>query len=175
MSGHNKWSKIKHKKAATDAQKSKMFSKVVKLIQVEAKLAHGNVDSPGLKAAIEKAKKVNMPSDNIDRAIKKASESSANMENMMYEGYGPGGVGVIITALTDNRNRAAGEIKHALSKNGALLGAPNSVSWNFTKTDGEWIPNTTMDLEDDDLEKLGALVEALEELDDVQDVYTNAS
>ncbi len=176
MSGHNKWSKIKHKKAATDAAKSKVFGKLVRLIQVEAKLAGGNVESPGLKAAIEKAHKENMPKDNIERAIKKASESG-DLSPVMFEAYGPAGVGIIITALTDNNNRTSAEIKHLLGKQGASFGAQGSVSWNFTKNSetGDWEPGTTMELEDGDLEKLGRLVDAIEEYDDVQDVYTNAS
>ena len=114
MSGHNKWSQIKHKKGITDAKKSKMFSKLVRFISVEAKLSGGK-DSPGLRTAIEKAKKVNMPSENIERAIKKASDSSAQMDSITYETYGPGGVGIIIETLTDSRNRTAQDIKHILN------------------------------------------------------------
>ena len=174
MSGHNKWSKIKHKKAATDAIKSKIFGKLVRLIQVEAKQCDGDVNSPNLKAAIDKAKKENMPSDNIDRAIKKASESSA-VEPVLFEAYGPAGVGLVITGLTDNNNRTSAEIKHMLSKLGLSLAGPGSVSWNFTKnsTTGEWKPNSVMTLDDGDLEKLANVVTQLESHDDVQDVYTN--
>ena len=132
MSGHNKWSKIKHKKAASDAKKSQEFSKLVKLIQMEAKKSGGDQNSPGLRFAIEKAKKANMPGDNIDRAIKKASEAK-EVFPVLFEAYGPGGVGIIITALTDNNNRTNQEIKHILSKNGSSLGGANSVSWNFKK------------------------------------------
>ncbi len=174
MSGHNKWSKIKHKKAATDGQKSKIFSKLVRFITVEAKKANGDVNSPGLRLAIEKARKENMPNDNIDRAIKKATEPGAAMESGMYEAYGPGGVGIIIETLTDNKNRAAQEIKTILSKNGGVLGAMGSVVWAFAKQDGEWIPTTTVELSDEDLEKLSQLVETLEDNDEVQNVYTNA-
>jgi YebC/PmpR family DNA-binding regulatory protein len=176
MAGHNKWSKIKHKKAATDAKKSAVFGKLVRLIQVEAKKAGGNLDSPGLKMAIEKANKANMPKDNIERAIKKASEMG-DVSPVMFEAYGPAGIGLIITALTDNNNRTSAEIKHLLGKQGASFGTQGSVSWNFTKNPetGDWEPNTTMDLEDEDLEKLGRIVDAIEEHDDVQDVYTNAS
>lgn len=175
MSGHSKWSKIKRKKEATDAKKSKIFSKIVKYIQVEAKKSGGDTNSPGLRLAIEKAKSVNMPADNIERAIKKASEGGAEMLPVMFETYGPGGVGIIITALTDNNNRTSQEIRHILSLHGTALGGVGSVSWNFTKSpDGEWIPNMTTDLLDEDLEKLGELVDAIEDQDDVQDVYTNA-
>jgi len=177
MAGHNKWSKIKHKKAATDAAKSKVFSKMNRLITVEAKKAGGNMDSPGLKAAIEKAKKANMPNDNIERAIKKASsDTGADMNPVTYEAYGPGGVGIIIEGLTDNNNRTAAEIRHILSKQGTELAAVGAASWAFTKqSDGSWEPNNTIDLSDEDLEKLEKIVGALEDNEDVQDVYTNAS
>lgn len=174
MSGHNKWSKIKHKKAVTDAKKSKIFSKIVRLITVEAKKAGGDKESPGLRLAVEKAKKANMPSDNIERAVKKASESTEQMENVTYEAYGPGGVGIVIVGLTSNRNKAAAEIRHILSKNNASLGAQGSVTWGFTQEGSEWKPNTTIDLSDEDLEKLSKLVDELEENDEVQEVYTNA-
>lgn|SRR3989344_8938546 len=175
MSGHNKWSKIKHKKAASDAKKSQIFSKIVRLITVEARLTKGDINSPGLKAVIEKAKSVNMPSENIDRAIKKAGECPENLESVTYEAYGPDGIGLIIEALTDNRNRTSSEIKFILSKNNASLGALGSVSWGFTKKGSTWTPNITIDLSDENLDKLSKLVEALEENDDVQEVFTNAS
>ena len=172
MSGHNKWSKIKHKKAATDAVKSKIFAKLVKLIQVEAKACNGDVNSPGLKAAIEKARKENMPKDNIERAIKKASDAG-DTKPVKYEAYGPAGVGMIITGLTDNTNRTSSEVKHILTKHGGSLGSPGSVSWNFTlNEERNWIPNTKMEISDEDGEKLAKLIEALEENDDIQDIYT---
>lgn len=177
MSGHNKWSQIKHRKAITDAKKSKIFSKLVRFISVEAKLSNGK-DSPGLRSAIEKAKKVNMPSENIERAIKKASETNSNMESIIYEAYGPGGVAIIIETLTDNRNRTAQEIKHILSKNGFALGAIGSVLWSFQKKQNEegsiWEAQNTLTLSDENLELLDKLVDELEENDDVQEVYTNA-
>ena len=119
MSGHNKYSKIKHVKAKNDAQKSKNFGKLVRLITVEAKKAHGILTSPGLAAAIEKARGENMPNDTIDRAVKKATtDNSADMESIIYETYGPGGIAILVEALTDNRNKAAQEIKHILSLHG---------------------------------------------------------
>lgn len=175
MSGHNKWSKIKHKKAASDAKKSNIYSKLVKLIQVESKAANGNVDSPGLRAAIEKAKAENMPKENIERAIKKgASNDSAAMEVVTYEAYGPGGCALIIEGLTDNKNRTAQEVKHALTKNGLQLAAPGSASWAFTKTAEGWEAQTTTQISPEDGEKLEKVLEQLDDLDDVQDVYTNA-
>jgi YebC/PmpR family DNA-binding regulatory protein len=177
MSGHNKWAQIKHKKAITDAKKSKIFSKIVRYIAVEAKLSGGK-ESPGLRAAIEKAKKVNMPAENIERAIKKAAEPSAQMESITYETYGPGGVGIIIETLTDSKNRTAQEIKHLLSKNGFTLAGIGSVVWAFQKEISPeglvWKPTSTISLSDTDLEILEKLVEELEENDDVQEVFTNA-
>ena len=174
MSGHNKWSKIKHKKAATDAQKSRVFGKLVRLIQVEAKKCGGDVNSPGLAAAIAKANKENMPKDNIERAIKKASEAGESTP-VMYEAYGPGGIGIIVTGLTDNTNRTSAEIKHIFSKAGGSLGAQGSVSWNFTQNqDRDWIPNATMEIDEGTGAKLETLIEILEEHDDVQDIYHNA-
>ena len=137
-------------------------------------MAKGNADAPGLRAAVEKARKANMPQDNIDRAIKKASEPSAQMENVTYEAYGPGGVGLIIETLTDNRNRTAQEVKHILSDNEASLAGIGAVKWAFQKGPGGLVPTTTVPLSDEDLHKLEKLVDELEEIDDVQEVYTNA-
>lgn len=177
MSGHNKWAQIKHKKAITDGKKSKIFSKIVRYIATEARLSGGK-ESPGLRSAIEKAKKVNMPAENIERAIKKASEPSAQMENITYEAYGPGGVGIIIETLTDSRNRTAPEMKHIFSKNGFALGGIGSVAWSFLKErtpEGMiWKPANIISLSDEDLELLEKIVDELEENDDVQDVFTNA-
>lgn len=175
MSGHNKWSKIKHKKAATDAKKSKIFSKYSKLISVEAKKANGNLDSPGLKSVIDRAKKENMPLDNIEKAVKKATDPDMEaMKEVMFEAYGPGGSALIITGLTDNNNRTAAEVKTALSKNGGSLAAQGAASWAFTRQDdGRWVANDPMDLDDDKTEKVINLVEILEDNDDVQNIFTN--
>lgn len=175
MSGHNKWSKIKHQKAKTDAQKSKIFGKMVRLLSVEARKAKGNLDSPGLKTAIEKAKSENVPNDTIDRAIKKAStDNSAEMDAVTYESYGPGGSALIIEALTDNRNKAAQEIKFILSKHGCELAAIGSATWAFQKTHEGWVPQTNIPINEEDGQKLEALIEELENNDEVQEVYTNA-
>jgi len=176
MSGHNKWSKIKHKKAAGDAAKSKMFSKLSRLITVESKLANGDTSSPALRTAIDKAKSINMPNDTIDRAVKKGVASdTTSMDAVLYEAYGPGGCALLITGLTDNKNRTAAEIKHILSKNNLSLAAPGAAAWAFTKEDAGWLPNTTTDLNDDDVEKLERVVSEIEENEDVQEVFTNAS
>ena len=177
MSGHNKWSQIKTQKAKTDAYKSKIFSKFAKLISAEAKKAKGNLADPSLKAAIEKAKAANMPSDNIDRAIKKASgDAGAAMEEIIYEAYGPGGVALMIKALTDNRNKATQLVKHILSENGFAIAAPGSAAWAFTKepTTHNLQPTTTVPVAEEDLEKLEKLVENLENCEEVQEVFTNA-
>lgn len=175
MSGHNKWSKIKHKKAASDAQKSKIFSKHASLISMEARRANGDTQAPALQAAIERARKDSMPKDNIERAISKGSGAdAANLEEILYEGYGPGGVALLIRAVTDNKNRTAPEVRSVFTKAGFQIGTPGSAAWAFTKTDTGYTPTTPIDLTDNDGEKLAQLIENLEDLDDVQDVYTTA-
>jgi YebC/PmpR family DNA-binding regulatory protein len=175
MSGHNKWSQIKNKKAATDAKKSKIFSKMVRLITVESKKANGNVNSPGLKTAIDRAKAVNTPNDVIDRAVKKGTGTEAGtMEPITYEAYGPGGCALIIETLTDNRNKTAQEVKHILSLNGFELAGIGSATWAFEKTQEGWTPKTTIPISDEDGEKLEKLVNDLEDNDEVQEVFTNA-
>ena len=177
MSGHNKWSKIKNKKAVTDAQKSKIFGKLVRFVAVESKKAKGDVNAPGLRAAIEKAKAENVPSDNIERAIKKgAGGEGGETEQITYEAYGPGGCALIIEALTENRNKAAQEVKHILTKNGYELAVPGSATWAFKKqmAGNEWTPQNTMQISEEDGVKLSALIEELEENDEVQEVFTNA-
>ena len=165
MSGHNKWSKIKHKKASTDAKKSKVFSKFAQLLTLESKKTRGNVSAPGLRSVIEQAKSANMPSVNINRAIKKgAGKEAGALEEVTYEAYGPGGSALIIAGLTDNKNRAAAEIKHILSKYSASFASPGAVVWAFEKKDREFIAKTTVSLSDDDKEKLEKLKEQLKHL-----------
>jgi len=175
MSGHNKWSKIKRQKGASDAAKSKLFGKLVRYITVESKKAKGNLSSPGLKTAIDKAKASNVPNDTIDRAVKKgATENTAAMENVTYEAYGPGGCALVIEALTDNRNKASQEVKHILAKHGYTLAGIGAATWAFKKENGEWLPQTTVQVSEEDGKKLEELVGELEENDEVQDVFTNA-
>lgn len=135
MSGHSKWATIKRKKEKTDAARGKVFTKIVRELAVAVKEGGGPDPSmnPRLRDTIAKAKANNMPNDNIDRAIKKASGELGNIsyENITYEGYGVGGVAVIIDVLTDNKNRTAAEIRHALSKNGGSLGTTGCVAWMF--------------------------------------------
>jgi YebC/PmpR family DNA-binding regulatory protein len=176
MSGHNKWSKIKNKKAVTDAAKAKIFSKMVKLISTASREAKGDTSSPTLRAAIEKAREYNMPNDNIERAVKKGvGVGQENFEAITYEAYGPAGSAIIIEALTTNRNKAAQEVKHILSKHGFELARPGSATWAFTKNEsGDWVPNMAMPISEEDGKILEALIEELEENEEVQEVYTNA-
>ena len=137
MSGHSKWATIKHKKGALDAKRGKIFTRLIKEITIAAKVGGGGDPdgNPRLRGAIAAAKAENMPSDNIKRAIQRGTGEleGVNYEEITYEGYGPGGVAVIVDVLTDNKNRAVSEIRHAFSKNGGNLGESNSVSWMFTK------------------------------------------
>jgi YebC/PmpR family DNA-binding regulatory protein len=175
MSGHNKWSKIKHKKGATDAQRSKLFAKHSSLITMEVKKAGGSVDAAGALSAVERAKKDSMPKDAIERALAKGTGvGGAAIEEVTFEGYGPGGVALIIQAVTDNNNRTAPEIRHVFSKAGLELGVPGSALWAFTKTDDGYIPNLPMELDDETGEKLAEFIEKLEEKDDVTNIYSAA-
>ena len=175
MSGHNKWSKIKHKKGATDAQRSKIFSKHSTLITMEVRKSGGDTNSAGVLSAIDRAKKDSMPKDVIERALAKGSGAGgATLEEVMYEGYGPGGVALLIEAVTDNNNRTAPEIRHIFSKAGLELGSPGSAAWAFSKTADGYVPNSPMELDDATGEKLADLIEKLEEQDDVINVYSGA-
>ena len=239
MSGHNKWSKIKHTKGKTDAIRGKAFSKAA--MDIITAVREGGADDPALNArlrlAIEFAKKVNMPNDTIKRAVDRGAGrgDGAVIENITYEGYAPGGVAMIIDCMTDNRNRTASDVRSTLEKNGGNLGTPGSVSFMFAKKGAleflaetttedklmevlldagaediqthdeiievlcavadfdkcvkaaekaglkvetaelKMIPGTTVELDDEGGEKLMAIVEKLEELNDVQNVYTNAA
>ena len=136
MSGHSKWAQIKHKKAYTDAKRGKVFTKIVKEISISARLSGGDPEgNPRLRTAIEKAKEVNMPHENIKRAIMKGTGElpGTSYEEYTYEGYGPGGVAVLIEVLTDNRNRSVSEMRHIMSKHGGSLGEAGCVSWMFEK------------------------------------------
>lgn len=179
MSGHNKWSKIKHKKAATDSARSKVYTKYNKLIQVAVKNAGGDITAASVVAAIDAAKKENVPKDNIERAIKKASGSDATqLTEVLYEGFGPGGVGMLIKAITDNTNRTVNEVKLIYTKNGGTFASTGAVSWGFTKNeDGDWEanPGTELQLNDEEEEKLEKLIELFEENEDITDVYVNAA
>ena len=175
MSGHNKWAQIKRQKGANDGAKSQVWGKLGKRIAVESKKANGDVTLPGLRAIIETAKKANMPKENIDRAVAKGtSADAAAMEAITYESYGPGGAAIVISALTDSRNRTAQEIKHVLTENGLALAAQGSALWAFTKTHEGYEPTTTVPLSSEDHTRLMEILEKLDAHDDVEEVYTNA-
>ncbi len=134
MSGHSKWSTIKHKKGAADAKRGKLFTKLIKEITVAARMGGGDPDgNPRLRSAVDKARAANMPKDTIDRAIKKGTGEldGVSYEEVYYEGYGPGGVAVLVETLTDNKNRTVAEIKHLFSKAGYSLGKPGTVAFKF--------------------------------------------
>ena len=136
MSGHSKWSSIKHKKGAADAKRGKVFTRVIKEITVAARLGGGDPDgNPRLRTAIQSAKAENMPKDNIERAIKKGTGEleGTSYEEVSYEGYGPGGVAMLIDCLTDNKNRTVADIKHIFDRHGGNLGEPGCVAWMFEK------------------------------------------
>ncbi len=137
MSGHSKWSSIKHKKGATDAKRGKVFTRLIKEITVAARMGGGGdpASNPRLRTAIQAAKNENMPKDNIERAIKKGTGEleGVNYEESIYEGYGPGGAAIFIESLTDNKNRAVADIRYIFSKNGGNLGENGCVAWMFDK------------------------------------------
>jgi len=136
MSGHSKWSTIKHKKGAADAKRGKVFTRIIKEMTIAARIGGGDADAnPRLRAAVAEAKANNMPKDNIERAIKRGTGEieGAAYEEVTYEGYGPGGVAIIVEALTDNGNRTTPEIRHTFEKNGGNLGTPGSVKFQFER------------------------------------------
>lgn len=176
MAGHSKWAQIKRQKAVTDAARSRAFGRLARVITLESKKVAGDLTAPSLLAAIQRAKEVNMPKDNIERAIAKGISKEANdLEQVTYEFYGPGGSACIVNALTDSRNRTTAEIKHMLTKNGYELAAQGSALWAFTKSpDGSFSPNEPLvDITGDDEERLGVILTLLDEHDDVQETFTN--
>jgi YebC/PmpR family DNA-binding regulatory protein len=176
MSGHSKWSTIKHKKAATDARRGKMFSKILKEITVAARIGGGDIKGNArLRTALLEARSNSVPGDNIDRAIKKGTGEleSVVYEEITYEGYGPAGVAVLVEAATDNRNRTTAEIRHAFARNGGNLGESGCVAWMFNRRGYFAIDRGAMDEEKfmDLALELGADDVAIEE--DVYEVYTS--
>ncbi len=238
MAGHNKWSSIKHKKAAADAKRGKIFTRYIREITVAARMGGADPDAnPRLRAAITAAKGVNMPKDNIDRAIQRGAggDEGANIEEVRYEGYGQGGVAILVDCMTDNRKRTVSDVRYAFNKGGGSMGESGCVAWMFQQkgqlvyeTEGldsdalmeaaleagaediiesedghslevltepadfvavqetlekagfttamaeiTWLPENTVQVEGEDAEKLLRLIERLEDLDDVQNVYAN--
>ena len=176
MSGHSKWHTIKHKKGALDAKRGKMFTRIIKELTVAARNGGGDPDSnPRLRTVIADAKAVNMPSDNIKKAIQRGTGElpGVSYEEVTYEGYGPGGAAVIIEALTDNKNRTVGELRHLLTKHNGNLAESNAVAWMFSKkgyivvdkagADEEKLLNAVLDAGGDDLRDDGDTWEVLSE------------
>ncbi|MGH8774092.1 MAG: YebC/PmpR family DNA-binding transcriptional regulator [Jiangellaceae bacterium] len=241
MSGHSKWATTKHKKAVVDARRGKLFAKLIKNIEVAARTGGGDpAGNPTLYDAIQKAKKSSVPNDNIDRAVKRGSGAEAGAteyQSITYEGYGPNGVAVLVECLTDNRNRAASEVRIAMTRNGGSMADPGSVAYMFSRkgvvvvprqqdgreiceddvlevvldagaedvenlgeafeirseatdlvavrsavqeagldyesAESSWVPSVTVPLDEDGARRIFRLIEALEDSDDVQDVFAN--
>jgi len=169
MSGHSKWASIKHKKGALDAKRGRIFTRLIKELTVAARAGGGDPDmNPRLRTIIGDAKAANMPAENIKRAIRRGTgeEPGVSYEEAQYEAYGPGGAAVIIDVLTDNKNRAAGEIRHLLEKHGGNLAAPNAVAWMFHKK-GYIVIDKTKTAGNDEEKLMNAVLEA--GADDFQD------
>ena len=173
MSGHNKWTQIKRKKEVTDKKRSQIFSKILRTISMAAKEDPNPNYNSRLKAAIDQAKEMNVPQENIERAIKKSSEIK-DSEELIIEAYGPEGVALLIMAHTDNRNRSVAEIKKILSDHEAKWADPGSVAWAFEKTADGYNSKFPQKISDDAEEKLLKLMEALDDHDDVAEIYTSA-
>ena len=185
MSGHSKWSSIKHKKGATDAKRGKIFTKLIKEITVVARTGGGDPDAnPRLRTAIAAAKSENMPKDNIERAIKKGTGEleGVNYEESTYEGYGPGGAAVFIESVTDNKNRAVADIRHIFSKHGGNLGENGCVAWMFDKkgyiaiekkaVDEDSLMETAIEAGAEDVREDNGSFEIITEPDDFESVKT---
>jgi YebC/PmpR family DNA-binding regulatory protein len=173
MSGHSKWATTKHKKAVVDAKRGKLFAKLIKNIEVAARTGGGDpAGNPTLYDAIQKAKKTSVPNDNIDRAVKRGSGAEAggaDWQTIMYEGYGPGGVAVLVECLTDNRNRAASEVRVAMTRNGGSMADPGSVSYLFARKGIVLVPKEGSLSEDD---VLTAVLDAgAEEVNDLGEMF----
>ncbi|MHA6782447.1 YebC/PmpR family DNA-binding transcriptional regulator [Pseudonocardia saturnea] len=173
MSGHSKWATTKHKKAVVDARRGKMFAKLIKNIEVAARTGGGDLDgNPTLYDAVQKAKKSSVPNDNIDRALKRGSgqdAGGADYQSITYEGYGPNGVALLIECLSDNRNRAATEVRVAMTRNGGAMADPGSVAYLFTRKGVVIVPKSG-DLTEDDL-LLAVLDAGAEEVNDLGESF----
>ena len=174
MSGHSKWATTKHKKAVVDAKRSKMFAKLIKNVEVAARNGGGDpAGNPTLYDAIQKAKKSSVPNDNIDRALKRGSGADgggADYQSITYEGYGPNGVAVLVECLSDNRNRAASEVRTAMTRNGAQMADPGSVSYLFTRKGVVIVPKTDSAIGEDDI-LLAVLDAGAEEVNDLGESF----
>ncbi len=180
MSGHSHWSGIKHKKEITDKKRAKIFSKSLKLISAAAHTEPDPAFNPRLRTAVANAREAGVPTDTIERAIKRAADPAEKLEELLYEAYGPSGAAILITAISDNRNRTVQEIKTVLRDHNGKWAESGSVQWAFELTntaDGvgvEWTAKFLQDIAvEEEKQKLADLLDALEENDDVQNVYTN--
>ncbi len=176
MSGHSKWATTKHKKAVVDARRGKLFAKLIKNIEVAVRTGGGDpAGNPTLYDAIQKAKKASVPNDNIDRAVKRGSgleAGGAQYQTVMYEGYAPGGVALLIECLTDNRNRAAGEVRTAMTRNGGSMADAGSVSYMFTRKGVVIVPKAQEGSQTDEDAVLDAVLDAgAEEVNDLGDAF----
>jgi len=179
MSGHSKWANIKTRKEAVDKKKGQIFSKMAKIIEIAAKKGGDPGMNPSLRLAIENARSVNLPNENIERAIKKGSgedKEGGKLEELIYEAYGPNGTPLIIEVITDNKNRTLAEIKHILNSFGGKLAESGSVRYLFDRVKGEWKPKYSIDITDENLkQQLEKLFEALDDNEDVNEIYSNVN
>lgn len=175
MSGHSKWAQIKHKKGAADEKRGKLFSKLSLAISIAARDGADPAANPRLRTAIEKAKQNQVPNENIDRALARVRDAKEKLERMTVEAYGPEGTALYIIGVSDNANRFMEELRTLLKERGAKAGEPGSAAWAFEKKDDELYPKFTIAISDVARQKLSLLVNALEERDDVQGVWTNAA
>ncbi|HOT40579.1 MAG TPA: YebC/PmpR family DNA-binding transcriptional regulator, partial [Candidatus Syntrophosphaera thermopropionivorans] len=175
MSGHNKWSSIKHKKGAADAKRGQLFTRLVKEIILAARNGGGDPEAnPRLRTAILNAKAANMPRENIERAIKRGTGEieGANYEEVVYEGYGPNGIGLVIEVMTDNKNRTIADLRHTLTKYGGTMAESGAVAWNFEQKGFFNVPAAGLDEDEFMLQALEAGAEDIELNGDYFDVYT---
>jgi YebC/PmpR family DNA-binding regulatory protein len=176
MSGHNKWSSIKHKKGATDAKRGKIFTRIVKEIILAAKSGGGDAEmNPRLRTAINTAKENNMPKENIERAVKRGTGEieGAAYEEITYEGYGHNGVGIVVDVMTDNKNRSVAEIRHAFSKFGGNMAENGAVSWNFEQKGFMQVPSAGLDEDEFMMIAIDAGADDVELNDDMFDILTS--
>lgn len=179
MSGHSRWAQIKHKKSLTDSKKSKLFSKLLKSITAAAKNDPNPEFNPRLRSAVAAAKNIGVPNDNIEKAVKKSSDSSEKLEDLVAEAYGPGGIAIIIKSITDSKNRTVMEIKNILKDHNSKLVPPGSVLWAFDSVtennEISWTPKFIQEISEQEKNELEKLLTGLEDLDDVQDIFCNTN
>ena len=179
MSGHNKWSQIVRQKTAEDGKRSKLFGMLGRQISIQSRLASGDTSNPGLRKILEIARKANMTKEAIERAIARGTGAGgAELEEVLYEAFGPGGSALVIVGITDSKNRTSNEIKQILRDNSGSLGGPNSTMWAFKSERNEeseiiYAPTSTIPLAPENLEKLKVLLEKLNENEDTKSVFSN--